>query len=258
MKKVRFYFSRFGRFIPAYLKKRTVEGYSNESSFHILEQFCKYLRFECSDPKYISKQMIIGWFSKERLWAPSTTNNNVAIIRSFIKFLGTRGIRCWDFSNAAPLYKRRVEFIPHIFTENELRLMFDKLDSWPYSALSPYKHLALPLMFRFLINFGLRVSELCNIKIKDITTDILTVVDAKNKIKRFIPLNKKTINRIDQYINAVHKESTNHDYLFVFDKNKAIHDYYLETAFRELFINAVCRTVVKVKVRDFTILDIPM
>lgn len=234
MKKVRFYHGRFGPYIPLYLRKRLVEGYKIEIICPVLEQFCRYLKYEFQNPKIITKKIIIDWFSKERLWSPSTSNNNVGIIRGFIKFLESRGVRCWDFSHATSLYKKRVEFIPHIYNKEELKLMFQKLDSWPFNAASPFKHLALPLMFRFLINFGLRVGEVCNIKIKDISADVLTVRDSKTRIKRFIPINASLLEKVNNYKRKVHLDSSEDENFFLFDVGKPINDYYLETSFREL------------------------
>lgn len=70
-----------------------------------------------------------------------------------------------------------------------------------------------------LLNCGLRLNELCNIKLEDIRDDILVVRGKGNK-DRTIYLNESCINAIKEYLNI--RNNVNITYLFISERGRQI------------------------------------
>lgn len=149
---------------------------------------------------YCSNERMTGWYVKERL------------LRDFAAFLQEQ---CFSdiyipvVQSAPP----RSSFMPYIFTDDEIRRLFEAVDSWEDS---PFTNRVLidPIFFRLLYSTGMRLSEALNLTLKDFDNGVFTVYHAKNNKDRLVPLHPNMAERTKIYIENVHRFSKETDYIF--------------------------------------------
>ncbi|WP_339062722.1 hypothetical protein [Tepidibacillus marianensis] len=78
-------------------------------------------------------------------------------------------------------YPAEEQYMPYIYTVNELTKFFAKTDKCRYCCECPYSHLIMPVLFRMIYMCGLRVSEVRLLKVADVDLEngILTIHHSK-------------------------------------------------------------------------------
>ena len=82
----------------------------------------------------------------------------------------------------------RCNFIPHIYSKDELQRFFLAIDSYPITYNS-YRNTVNPVFFRFLYGTSVRISEALNLTIANVNLNdgIMTIRHSKNNKDRLIP-----------------------------------------------------------------------
>ncbi len=174
--------------------KFTIVAYKKD-----LEQFIGYLvASDVSDVKDVKKDHISGFINK--LIADSYTKKSASrklnSIRTFFRYLKNEGLISVNPSLEVS-HPKYTSNAPRILTKLEYRGLrdFAKEDARTYA------------MIELLLQTGLRIGELADIKLDDVKEDALTMG------KRSIPLNKAVKKAIDDYLILRHKTDDTH--LFV-------------------------------------------
>jgi integrase len=133
------------------------------------------------------------YYEKER-----TRYEKEKILKSLAEYLCTRG----DDAYICPIKStpKRSDFVPYIYTEEELRNVFQSIDQYPPHPRSN-RNIVDPLLFRMLYGCGLRISEALNLKVPDVNLDegTLTILNGKNNKSRIIPMAESLIHRSIEY-----------------------------------------------------------
>nr|WP_253198043.1 tyrosine-type recombinase/integrase [Clostridium gasigenes] len=100
----------------------------------------------------------------------------------------------------------RYSYIPYIFSEEEIKIIFNICDNYPISKCSPNRHIMIPILFRILYSCGLRISEALNLTYKDVDLEegTLFISDTKFGKERIVPMSK----RLTEYCRVYITEST--------------------------------------------------
>jgi len=149
---------------------------------------------------YCPDDRLSGWYVKERL------------LRDFAVFLKDQRfseIYIPIVQSAPP----RSSFTPYIFTDDEIRRLFEAIDSWEDSPFTN-RILIDPIFFRLLYSTGMRLSEALNLTLKDFDNGVFTVYHAKNNKDCIVQLHPNMAERTKTYIENVHRFSKETDYLF--------------------------------------------
>jgi integrase/recombinase XerD len=111
---------------------------------------------------------------------------------------------------------RTTRYTAYIFTDAELSNFFKTLDNLEPMVNSPYMHLVLPVLFRFLYCCGLRISEALNLKMADVdlTEGLLTIRHSKNDQMRLIPLSSSLRDLSMRYAQQLHPNKCPNAYFF--------------------------------------------
>ena len=107
-------------------------------------------------------------------------------------------------------------YIPHIYSNNELKRIFEQTDDCHYCSEVPYRHLVMPVFFRLLYSCGLRLSEARLLKVHDIDLQegVITITNAKLDKHRQIPVSPQLLERLNDYYHNVHMFSTQDSWFF--------------------------------------------
>ena len=148
-----------------------------------------------------------------------TINRKIATLKSYYKFLIKRGIIRNNPTNNIKSLKTD-QNIPKFLKENDLAIVFDNL-----RTENNLKKIRDILILEILYGTGIRISELINLKTKNINKDKREIkVLGKRGMERIIPLHDSLFSQIINYISLKEKSKiTNREFLFCTEKGEKIY-----------------------------------
>lgn len=196
----------------------TITNYKSD-----LEGFLKYIR-ENADIKSdndLNKidlntlYMYIGYCEKVRGNNAKSRCRKVASLKSYFNFI-YRKLKLIDENIAEDLESPKVpKRQPKYLTVDESIKLLRAIDDDPDNC-NYFRDKCIVVLF---LNTGMRLSELCNIKIKDIQSDNTLRIIGKGDKERIAYLNPMCIKTIDNYLNNRKAES---EYLFLSTKRNKV------------------------------------
>ncbi|MDI6733625.1 MAG: site-specific integrase, partial [Planctomycetota bacterium] len=183
----------------------TIRSYRND-----LKQFRDFLqeRFSIADPsqaEQISNLIVRSYlvFLKERQYQKTTITRKVATLKSFFKFLTRKRI-----ANNNPMLLIRSQRVnkklPDFMTESEVENIIKQPLIHPpkyrprEGRLISLRNLAI---LELLYSSGLRVSELANLKIRDIDfNSSVAHILGKGRKERLVPIGSFAMKSIEEYL----------------------------------------------------------
>lgn len=197
--------SVLGELITGYIEEKRAVGYKYKKGSSLLKQFDTLVVNENLLEFKLPKELVLLWTEKRPNEAPSTRNGRISIIRGLATYMVRLGYEAYIFP-ATFISIDRYSYVPHIFSETELKNIFNVCDSYPISDVSPNRHLILPLLFRILYACGLRISEALNLTLKDVDLNqgILFIGDTKFGKERKVPMAESLTRRCCLYVEKIH------------------------------------------------------
>lgn len=179
----------------------------------LLRAFDDFSKAYPVDTFIISEELASAWSKKRPNESEVNRYNRVMEMHRFSKFLVEQGYFP-DFIACKP--KKNSTHTPYIFTENEMRQIFQVIDSLKPCDSVPCRHLVMPLLFRVLYGCGLRVSEAINLRPADVDLDngTLHIVHGKNGRERLVPMSLSLTKRCQDYATNVLTEIKPDSYFF--------------------------------------------
>lgn len=174
------------------LSENSVISYRND-----IIQYIEYLEKKgINDPNDIKIEDLRSYLRtlKNKQIAPSSQLRKLSAIKSFHKFLFIEKYTEHNIAKAIDSPKQ-VKKVPVIFSIEEIQKLLDSLNQDnPIEARDK-------AMIELAYAGGLRVSELCNLKLGDIHLDMQYVqVYGKGNKERIVPIGEKAIDSINYYI----------------------------------------------------------
>ena len=183
----------------------------------IIAELDKNILRDYAEYYHAKKRYRIGKSSdEEREYEPSSIARALVALRGFLKYLHREEMLRQDLSGAleTPRLKKR---LPEIFSLEEVRAMLD------VASASPEAPLRDRLILCLLYSTGIRVSELVNIRVRDVDLPHRTIrIFGKRSKERIVPFNQTTRDLMHDFM-----RSTGHrhdDYLFKSKKSSRISD----------------------------------
>ena len=196
----------------------TLISYKND-----LDQFKKFYNnlSNSEETANADKRSIRSWIIDLSLNNNSkkTINRKIATLKSYYKFLIKRGIIRNNPTNNIKSLKTD-QNIPKFLKENDLAIVFDNL-----RAENNLKKIRDILILEILYGTGIRISELINLKTKNINKDKREIkVLGKRGMERIIPLHDSLFTQIINYISRKEKSKiTDREFLFCTEKGEKIY-----------------------------------
>jgi integrase/recombinase XerD len=208
------YKSHFKKHIKNYIELKQSVGYKYDAEAKHLQRFDKFILEKYPDATILSKQIVLAWCGKKSHETQANQCSRASIIRQFGKYLDSIGITSYIIpKNYYPAAK---QYIPYIYTVDELKMFFAETDKCRYSSEFPYRHLIMPVIFRMIYMCGLRASEARLLKVSDVDLEqgILTIHQSKNDISRLVPMSVLLTNRCRIFSQKIHLHSAAESYYF--------------------------------------------
>ena len=197
-----------------FLTVKRALGYKYIKESVILKRFDAFLAAHYPSITSLTKEAVTSWCAKTTYEATSNQGTRASVIRQFAKYLDSIGIDAFILPHNYYPYAKK--YVPYIYTEEELCRFFAETDKNRYCSLHPYRHLIMPIFFRLLLACGLRCSEARLLKVQDVDLEngVLSILNAKNKNDRLVPMPKSITIRMKQYAQQVHTYSEPERYFF--------------------------------------------
>lgn len=165
--------------------------------------------------------------------------NRASVLRQFIKYVMDRDIIESAYLIPQISIKGESEYIPYIFSAEELHLIVNYLDNY-YAEVPPggfelYPNTlnAISTAFKILMSTGMRLGEVLNLKLKDVDMEnhYLVLKQTKNHNERIVPISSTIRNEIAVYIEKTPFHIDNSDFLFQTKKGTQLKRYACTTYF---------------------------
>lgn len=157
---------------------------------------------------------------------PITSTHRVGTIRVLAKYMISHGMEAYMIP-PLPVGSYKSSFVPHIFTEYELRKIFENADNYATAQsidgqVYPQRK-KYPVILRILYSTGMRIGEVLSMRLKDLDfkKNTITILHAKNQSERIIPIHKNTATLIHEYI-LEHNIFKAEQYVFMNKKGEPI------------------------------------
>jgi site-specific recombinase XerD len=197
---------------------QTIDSYRTAFILYLeyMETVCGIRPEKLSVSDYTRKSVLgfLNWLENERNNSISTRNYRLAAIKGFVHYLK------YEFPDymeeyqrilGIPIKKSMQKEIAYMKTEG-VELLVNQIDISSTNGLRDY------VMLLILYTTGVRVSEMINIKVKDISlTEPCTIrIHGKGNKGRYVPLMKTAVPHIKRYLAYMHydTESYYEEYIF--------------------------------------------
>lgn len=198
-----------GPFAPmceAFVRQKRVSGLDYTQQAMLLRMFDNFCKDYEIQNYAITKEIALAWCQKRPNEKDITRHGRIGEMQRFAQYLCKQGYPSYLLPALPKCGERHV---PYIFSVDELRRVFERLDTLVPTNLSPNRHLTMPLLFRMLYGCGLRISEALSLLKDDVDLNhgILHIRHGKNHRERIVPMSATLIEECRKYIQSVHKNT---------------------------------------------------
>lgn len=171
-------------------------------------------KVELTDLTEVSIYEFLAWLEAVKHNSVATRNHRQAAINSFIRYVMyemPEYISEYQRILSIPVKKTEMKTISYLKTDG-VKLFFEQINQNTKSGLRDYAMLAI------MYSTGIRVSEVIQIQVKDVSLyePPTLLVHGKGQKSRYVPILNNTRGILQEYINVyhLHKEKTQQDWLF--------------------------------------------
>ena len=187
-----------------------------------LKQFQSFFSDYSSNQKIetADKRAIRSWIVELSLknLSPKSINRKIATLKSFFKFLIKREII--EVNPTANINSLKTDQkIPNFIKEKDINYLFDNL-----KVENNFEGQRDLLILELLYGTGIRISELINLKTKNVNIikKEIKVLGKRNK-ERIVPIHDHILNQIDRFINKKNDIKSDHKYLLCTKKGDQLY-----------------------------------
>lgn len=208
------YNSPLAAHIESYLAKRKTFGYNCRVSEFFFRRFDKFCSDNYPNETTLTQEMAYEWCSVMRMRGNKSYANNVCTMRVFARYLNGIGIDAYVLPFG--ITKKAPKYIPHIYTFEELKKLFQVVDSLKRSGQAQVRHLVIPVMLRTMYCCGLRPVEAARLEKADINleTGTIHIGESKGHRERFVMMSAELTDLCRRYNNKVSGLYPNSKYFF--------------------------------------------
>lgn len=171
--------------------------------------------------EFVSLEMYLEWLNN-RYNNMKTFKRKIATIKAFYNYMEVQGHIKYNPAKKIRLRYKKENELPHIITAKDIeKLLIYFSDKYINSETMYSKKIAHRnlLIVRLLMSTGMRVSEICNIRVENIFIESKKIIiNGKGKKERNIYIGDEfTLNLLNEYLFKYHKKG--YVYLFVGSTN---------------------------------------
>ena len=203
----------FADHIRNHVSVKQAIGYKYEAEAKHLLRFSRFTEEKYPNASILTKEIVLDWCSKKSYESRANQCSRASILRQLAMYMDGIGIRAYVLSKG--YYPAEQQYVPHIYTNDELQRFFHQTDQCRYVRECPYRHIIMPVFFRLVYACGLRSSEARLLKVEDVDTyaGILSIHHSKKDNSRLVVLSDVLADRCRNYSENV-RRSKDSDWFF--------------------------------------------
>jgi integrase len=204
----------FADHILSHVQLKQAIGYKYDSEARHLLRFSDFTYRRYPEATALTKEIVLEWCSKKEYEAQANQCARASIMRQLAVYMDNIGEKTYIIPKG--YYPEEEQYVPYIYTEEELKSFFHETDKCHYVSECPYRNFIMPVFFRMIYSCGLRSSEARLLKVEDVDleTGILTIHHSKDDNSRLVPMSDELTERCRRYFCQVHILSKETDYFF--------------------------------------------
>lgn len=208
------YTSPFKEHLQNHVALKKATGYKYDTEAKHLQRFDKFISERYHNATDLTKEIVLDWCKKKSYEAQENQNARASVIRQFGKYLDSIGSTAYIIPKG--YYPSAKQYMPYIYTIDELKRFFAETDKCKYCCECPYRHLSMPVIFRMIYMCGLRLSEARLLKVADVdlANGVLTINHSKKDNSRLVPMSDTLASLCRNFAAKVHKHPKEEDYFF--------------------------------------------
>lgn len=215
-----------------YKKNCNQNEYTHISQLMIFDRYTQSINLT---KKKFTKELIMNFINSIENISDSTKALYASCMRQFGIYLN----RYYDDAYILPnkYFQRKYNFVPYIFTEEEIKKIFEALKE-SYTNF-PLKQKQIYLILKLLFSTGMRISEVLNLERKNINykNNTIYIGNTKNKTDRLLPISKELITELYNF-----DKEYNNEYEYFFERN------YKQKYYNKLFYVIFRNIIFKAKI----------
>lgn len=201
--------------IEKYIAEKRAVGYKFDKGAAMLKSFDSFVCNHQLTNIELTKQLVLEWTARNPRETLSTQCGRISLLRGLAVYMNRVGYSAYVYPRAMVTVDRYA-YSPYIFSNDELKRIFELCDQYPPSHCSPNRHLVLPLLIRILYGCGLRISEAVHLTIQDVELDkgLLHIHSTKFNKERRLPMADSLKERCQEYFRNADIGKMGNLYLF--------------------------------------------
>ena len=198
--KVFSYESPLAPWMERLVREKRASGYKYDTPAWVLKDLDHFLCSTAVRPNELPKALVMQWLAQNQKEQASTHQRRIILVRQLARLMIRLGYSAYIPPEGFGPRRSNV-FSPRILTYVEVRQIIQAVDFLPPSPKSPLRHIILPEVFRLLYGCGLRLSEVLNLKFRDVDLQqgVITVRQGKFGKDRLVPPSIEMVDRLRIY-----------------------------------------------------------
>jgi len=185
----------FAEHIKNHIQLKQAVGYKYEAEAKHLLRFSSFTAEKHPEASILSKEIVLDWCSKKSYEAQANQCTRSSILRQLAIYMEGVGVGAYILPKG--YYSAAQQYVPHIYTEDELQRFFHQTDQCCYVGECPSRHLIMPVFFRIIYACGLRSSETRLLKVEnvDMGSGLLSIYHSKKDNSRLVAMSDALTSR---------------------------------------------------------------
>ncbi len=181
------YHSSLAPYIRGLIDEKHSLGFSYELEAYILKKFDDYWILKGYTETSISRKSLEEWMVQKETEGRHYRDQRVSFVRQLSLYMCSLGINSYIPKG----FVRSVRAVQHIYNDDEVHEIFKAIDSYAPKNTDPsLRRIAVQyrVLFRLILCCGLRVSEVCRLRVQDIdlTKGTLLIIHSKGDRNRLV------------------------------------------------------------------------
>lgn len=241
---MREFISPIKKYLSDFYNYKQLCGYKYETSYDVLIEFDRYYNNLKIKKIKMTRDIIEPFLYLKEGERIGNQMAKASVIRQFIKYLLNNEIIDKAYIIPSISKKGEASFVPYIYSKENLASIIKFLENYESTNIKPFTLETVIIIFKVLMSTGMRISEVTNLKFKNINLDenLFIITEAKNNNQRIVPFSNTLKKNIIEYLKETKINFDDNDYIFSITSDKKLStkkcEFYLRKAIRELNIKS--------------------
>jgi integrase len=179
------YSSSLAPYIQGLICQKRADGFLYEYEAYILKIFDDFCLNNGFCDSVIKRELVMEWAVQRPTEGINYRNQRVSFVRQLSLYMNSLGINSYIPRQTAS----KVTTVPHILSGDELKSFYQVVDTYlPDKEVWHRFSMEYQIIFRLYYCCGLRLAEVCNLKVKDVNLEvgILKIIQSKGNKDRLV------------------------------------------------------------------------